>query len=364
MDRAKWGKGRVGLGQVLNIFFINISIIYLLISLTFYVLRDVLPIQASSPVSVRIGFGLSTGVIAMLLTTNAIMVDGARIDLRIIPFALAAAFAGPVGVSVAIIISVAARWMIEGFSSIIMSALVIIGIFWTIAIGLGHQHIRRGHLYAGYIALGMTLVLVRVVGHVSPDTFIHVFIPYFLMTSIGAWMCYWGAKKLESHLWMFRLHTHRATVDELTGLPNRYMTLERLSEVELSGRPWALFVIDVDHFKQLNDTYGHRAGDEALRHIGETLRDNCPGNGFVGRYGGEEFLMVIEEVGDDVVALAETVVAVVRETPFLFEGEAISMTVSIGASLASAELGSVVFERADAALYHAKTSGRDQARFG
>ncbi|RHB49758.1 diguanylate cyclase [Exiguobacterium sp. AM39-5BH] len=351
------------MGQVLNIFFINISIIYLLISLTFYVMRDVLPIQASSPVSIRIWFGLSTGVIAVFLTTNSIMVDGARIDLRIIPFALAAVFAGPVGVTVAIIVSVAARLMTEGFSSIIMNALVMISIFWTIAIGLSHQYIRRGQLYAGYIAIGMMLVLVRVVGQVSLDTFINVFIPYFMMTSIGAWMCYWGAKKLETHLWMFRLHTHRATVDELTGLPNRYRTLERLSEVELSGRPWTLFVIDVDHFKQLNDTYGHRAGDAALHHIGKTLQAHCPAGGFVGRYGGEEFLMVLEDAGD-VRLMADEIVTVIRDTPFSFEGTHIPMTVSLGATLAGAEPGTVVFERADAALYAAKTSGRDQAKIG
>ncbi|TCI57207.1 diguanylate cyclase [Exiguobacterium sp. SH1S21] len=358
------GKGLGRLGQVVNIFFINISIIYLLISLTFYVMRDVLPIQVSSPLAIRIGFGLSNGLIAVLLTINSIVVDGAKIDLRIIPFALAAAFAGPVGVTVAILTSVAVRLMTDGFSMIIMNGFVMIGIFLMIAVGLGRQSVRRGHSFAVYIAIGMALVLVRVVGNVSLDTFIDVFIPYFLMTSLGAWMCYWGAKKLETHLWMFRLHTHRATVDELTGLPNRYMTLERLSEVELSGRPWALFVIDVDHFKQLNDTYGHRAGDEALRQIGETLRLNCPDGGFVGRYGGEEFLMVVEGVGEAVVALADAVVDVVRETPFTFEGETIPMTISIGASVADAEPSMLVFERADAALYAAKMSGRDQARLG
>nr|WP_235193446.1 GGDEF domain-containing protein [Exiguobacterium sp. AB2] len=141
------------------------------------------------------------------------------------------------------------------------------------------------------------------------------------------------------------------------------MTLERLNDVEASGLSWALLVIDVDRFKQLNDTYGHRAGDAVLRRIGTTLRDHCPEAGFVGRYGGEEFVMVTEDA-HDAEQLAERLVRAVRETTYTFEGQTIPMTISVGVSVANAEPGTVVFERADAALYQVKADGRDQVKIG
>ncbi|TCI30199.1 GGDEF domain-containing protein [Exiguobacterium sp. SL-10] len=351
------------MGQVVNIFFINISIIYLLVSLTFYLMRHLLPIQPASPLAVRVWFGISNGIIAILLTINSFMVEAARIDLRVIPLALAAAYAGPIGVAVTIVLMLGGRFILDGMTGQVISSFGTLALFPILALVLSRLSLRRGHLYAVYLVFGTVLVLFRIAGNVPMHAFMTVFLPYFVLTFLGGWVCYWVAKQIETHLRMFRLHTQRATIDELTGLPNRYMTLERLNEVEMSGLPWALFVIDVDRFKQLNDTYGHRAGDAALHHIGQTLRTNCPVGGFVGRYGGEEFLMVLEDVGD-VRTIADGVVAVVRDTPFSFEGTEIPMTVSLGASLAGAEPGTLVFERADAALYQAKTSGRDQAKIG
>ena len=351
------------MGQVINIFFINISIIYLVLSLTLYLMRQLLPIQTGSPYAVRIWFGLAMGLAAVLLTVNSFQVGEARVDLRIIPLALSAAYAGPIGVTVTTGLTLLGRFALDGMTEQFVSSIGTLGLFLVLSLVLNRMMLRRGHLYSAYLVFGTVLVLFRIAGNVPMHAFTTVFLPYFAITFLGGWMCYWVAKQIETHLRMFRLHTQRATIDELTGLPNRYMTLERLNEVEMSGLPWALFVIDVDRFKQLNDTYGHRAGDAALHHIAQTLQANCPEGGFIGRYGGEEFLMVLEDVGD-VRSIADDIVTVVRDTPFSFEGTMIPMTVSLGASLAGAEPGTLVFERADAALYHAKTSGRDQAKIG
>jgi len=305
------------LGQVINIFFINVSIIYLVLSLALYLMRQLLPIQAGSPYAVRIWFGLAMGLAAVLLTVNSLL-------------------------------TLLGRFGLDGMTDQFIRSFGTLGLFFVLSLVLNRLVMRRGHLYSAYLVFGAVLVLFRIAGNVPIQAFTTVFLPYFVMTFLGGWMCYWVAKQIETHLRMFRLHTQRATIDELTGLPNRYMTLERLNEVEMSGLPWALFVIDVDRFKQLNDTYGHRAGDAALHHIGQTLQANCPPDGFVGRYGGEEFLMVLEDAGD-VRVIADDIVTVIRDTPFSFEGMHIPMTVSLGASLAGAEPGTVVFERADAA---------------
>lgn len=357
------GKGCGRLGQVVNIFFINISIIYLVLSLTLYLMRHVLPVQVASPLAVRVWFGLAMGLAAVLLTVNSFSVGEARIDLRIIPLALAAAYAGPIGVAVTIGLTLLGRFGLDGMTDQFIRSFGTLGLFFVLSLVLNRLSLRRGHLYSAYLVFGAVLVLFRIAGNIPMHAFTNVFLPYFVIIFFGGWMCYWVAKQIETHLRMFRLHTQRATVDELTGLPNRYLTLERLNDVEASGLPWALLVIDVDRFKQLNDTYGHRAGDAVLRRIGTTLRDHCPEAGFVGRYGGEEFVMVTEDT-HDADQLAERLVRAVRETTYTFEGEPIPMTISVGVSIANAEPGTVVFERADAALYQAKADGRDQVKIG
>lgn len=346
------------LGMVVNSFFINISIVFLLMSLTFYLMRHVLPLQPASPLLIRISFGVASGVTAMLLTLNAFEVGDGRIDLRLIPLALAAVYAGPLGVVVALAVSLGGRMIMDGFGG----PLLMMGIFFIFTLIISRSGLRRGHQFMTYMIVGSLLVLIRVTGAIDIATFVRVFIPYFVMSGLGGWLCYWGTKKLETHLWMFLVHTHRATVDELTGLANRYRTLEQLNEVEMAGRPWALFVIDVDHFKQLNDTYGHRAGDAALRHIGRILETICPKDGFVGRYGGEEFLLILER-DTDVSELADAIVRTVHETEFRFDGTSIPMTVSVGVAVSQLESSMVVFERADQALYVAKRSGRNRASF-
>ena len=133
----------------------------------------------------------------------------------------------------------------------INSFLINISLIFLFSLFMTRLPIRRGRGYAIYIGFGALLVLIQVSGSVDETVFINVFIPYFLMLSFGAWLCYWAAMKLETHLWMFLLHTHRATIDELTGLPNRYRTLEQMNDLEMSGKPWTLLVIDVDHCELL-----------------------------------------------------------------------------------------------------------------
>ncbi|WP_215143927.1 GGDEF domain-containing protein [Exiguobacterium qingdaonense] len=350
------------MGVVINHFVINISLLFLFTSLTLYVMRTVLPIQPTSPRFVRFWFGVSNGLTAILLSINAIELGDARIDLRLIPIALSAAYAGPFGTIVTLGLIFIGRMTIHGMSAPFVDAIFMFIVFYLFSLVVSRFPIHRGRGYAIYVGFGALLVLIQVTASVDQTVFLHVFVPYFLMLSLGAWLCYWGSKKLETHLWMYLLHTHRATIDELTGLPNRYRTLEHMNDLEMSGKPWSLLVIDVDHFKQLNDTYGHLAGDAALRQIGQTLERSCPPSGFVGRYGGEEFLLVIEG-SEGMEKVAEDIVQTVRHTTFTFQDEVIPMTVSIGAAVAGHEPSMVVFERADEALYVAKRNGRDQVRF-
>lgn len=156
-----------------------------------------------------------------------------------------------------------------------------------------------------------------------------------------------------------------AEVDDLTGLPNRRRLLT-LGEQELAvaaryGRPLSVCLLDIDHFKEVNDTLGHAAGDEVLREVARRLASELRTPDLLGRYGGEEFLALLPET-PDARELAERLRAAVAARPVVSRAGTISVTVSAGVAArlpGDASLPTLV-ERADAALYEAKRAGRNR----
>jgi len=158
-----------------------------------------------------------------------------------------------------------------------------------------------------------------------------------------------------------------ATTDPLTGTLNRahFMNLgeRERARVQALGQGLALLMIDIDHFKSVNDRYGHPAGDRALRHMVETLRPRLRRIDLLGRLGGEEFAVLLPAIPHDAaIKVAERLRAGIEQTPMPHPDGGIGLTVSIG--LALAQISDRTFEqiiaRADAALYRAKTAGRNR----
>jgi diguanylate cyclase (GGDEF)-like protein len=159
-----------------------------------------------------------------------------------------------------------------------------------------------------------------------------------------------------------------ATVDPLTGIANRQAVLSRVEE-ELARaaryhRPLSVVLVDLDHFKRLNDSLGHLAGDAVLRHVAQLLAGSVRSVDLAGRYGGEEFLIVLPETDVDAAAtLAEKLRRVVAGGSVrLSDDQQVSVTLSAGVA---GGLGDVLrmdalVRDADAALYSAKALGRDQ----
>jgi diguanylate cyclase (GGDEF)-like protein len=159
-----------------------------------------------------------------------------------------------------------------------------------------------------------------------------------------------------------------ATVDPLTGIANRQAVLTRLEE-ELGRsaryrRPLSVVMVDLDQFKRFNDTYGHEAGDTVLRQVAGRIADNIRTTDLVGRFGGEEFLLVLPETGADAAAtMAEKLRRAVAGTPVrLPEGHDVTVTLSAGVAGSMGDhlprLDALVRD-ADAALYSAKALGRN-----
>jgi len=155
--------------------------------------------------------------------------------------------------------------------------------------------------------------------------------------------------------------------DPLTGLANRRVfdmeLSRRLREFRNQGVEFALALYDIDHFKQINDSGGHKTGDEILMHVAHAMQFEVPEDGLIARIGGEEFGVLLPYRGlDDILALAERI----RVRPYEAFNGAPSMQISLSCGVAVARHGdteTTLFERADRALYAAKQSGRNATFF-
>ncbi len=158
-----------------------------------------------------------------------------------------------------------------------------------------------------------------------------------------------------------------ANTDTLTNLPNRRRVLERLQDAwalaERHDQPLSCITFDIDHFKRVNDTFGHHAGDSVLQNIADSVRKLIRRYDVCGRVGGEEFLIVCPNVTNDVaVRIAERIRLAVANTPTYSNGQRIDVTISLGVTSRRPEYPNpdALLRAADALLYRAKEQGRNQ----
>ena len=154
--------------------------------------------------------------------------------------------------------------------------------------------------------------------------------------------------------------------DPLTGSQNRRAMASILQREIASARrddePLSVAMVDIDHFKKINDTFGHAGGDAALVHITQVARSTLRGHDAFVRYGGEEFLLVLPDTGTaGAVYVAGRLQQMLARTPFSLHGQEVEITFSAGvATLLDADTEAMLVQRADGALYQAKKAGRNR----
>jgi diguanylate cyclase (GGDEF)-like protein/PAS domain S-box-containing protein len=171
---------------------------------------------------------------------------------------------------------------------------------------------------------------------------------------------------LNEKLTELEKQTEKALYDPLTNLPNRKFLegnlAARFDEMKRYEWKFGLLFIDIDHFKDINDTYGHTVGDRVLQMVSSTLQKNARPSDIIGRWGGEEFVAIIVNVDEKHLGkVAERFRILVAGSGFPFEKAAVRVTISIGGTIAKpADSIESLIKRADRLMYKSKKSGRDR----
>lgn len=157
--------------------------------------------------------------------------------------------------------------------------------------------------------------------------------------------------------------------DELTKLPNRKYLNVHLNSVMLKYKnlktPFGVMFLDIDFFKKVNDNYGHNIGDKILKMVGKVFTSACRDNDIIGRWGGEEFIGVFENIDEKrIIEIADRIRMLIENSELDIDNEKIKVTISIGVSLIkNDEIIESLIKRADEGVYLAKKNGRNRVEF-
>ena len=320
----------------------------------------------------RVALGLSFGAASLLALTQPIMLaPGVLIDMRHLPIAFAGAFAGPGPLAIALGMGATARLAIGGEGAIAgvagMAIAGLAGLCWARL-----QADRRGGALARLALLGAMVCAHLVAALLLPIElaldFLRRFAPAMAALNLLGTLVVGGAIERERALALSERDLRRsASRDALTGVLNRrgfHQLVEAAQAREVPQEGGALMILDLDHFKRVNDEFGHAAGDSILVETGRRLQRELRATDVLARFGGEEFVVFVPSVGRERAgAVAQRLCQSIGERPFEAQGQGIPVTVSVGVRWFDEEevvnLEEALGE-ADAHLYEAKTHGRNR----
>lgn len=349
--------------------FVNTCILITIIFVSSQIFRNS-GLSMNSRTEVRVVLGLIGGITASILIHFCINItDEVILDLRDMCFIIVATFGGMFSVIITGLITATFRMLYQGLSSASLLAALEVIMACTIC-GL-LAYIKCSQKIKAYLMFAVCLTLRSVFYFIlmedvleASKTVISLWI-YSIIVGFGVY-----------YLMQYIVTTHQAlkslkkasTVDYLTGLNNyRQFDLKLKSSIDQTiedHKKLALLIIDLDYFKNINDTFGHPAGDAVLKELGKLLKIICRSQYIISRVGGEEFAVLIREKSkEEVRDIAETIRTTIKNHKFILpDNKKVHITASIGAAVYPDTLSNIqdLKEVADAKLYEAKRSGRNR----
>jgi diguanylate cyclase len=320
---------------------------------------------------VAVGFTFGLGAVSVM-ADPIVMQHGVIIDTRGVILTLAGSFGGAVAAAIAAACALAFRLWLGGVGApvgcmtILVGALVGVVFARCVPLRRGAYSLRQLSALAVFGSLhGFTVLFVLV--FISVPGLVSSLVPLCMLNFAGVVVLgsFLSAEGRRRHA--TRLLEKEAATDPLTGLPNRRKFdaagSALLREAEVSGRHVALLMIDLDHFKQVNDRWGHDVGDRVLRKVAAVIASEIRQDDVAARYGGEEIAVLLPNTSaEEALAVSERIRRAVSARVYNMHPGLLGVTVSIGVASRSGDSLSFseLFSAADRALYEAKSKGRDQ----
>lgn len=350
-------------------FVINAGMLVAFLSLCYQIFGST-GLNHKLPMQLKIKAGFIFGIMGIILVEFSVKItNNLIIDLRILPILIASIYGGFIpGIFSSLIIAVF-RLLRFGFSEAAVFAAISVLLLPVLTYPLfrKQQPLHKKWIYG--LILSEAFVSIAYVIFIPEPLYRYLIIFLFCSVStVVAFALYHYVGYLEAYTFAFIRYKQEAKRDFLTGLNNvrQFDTVYNtvIKSAEVSQKKISLVFLDIDFFKKVNDTYGHKEGDNVLRILGDILRQNCREMDIISRNGGEEFSVILPDcehaLAEDI---AERLRLKVQNTPFLLsDGTKINITISLGIASFPDKVSDlhVLKEKADEALYTAKRSGRNR----
>lgn len=313
--------------------------------------------------------GILIGLLAFAIMYNPFFYEGMRLDLREVPLYFIGFIGGWIPGIIAMIVPLAYRIYMGGPTVWLGVGQAILLPVFIGALFHNRKRLRTPfalvdipRLMAGLLVFELIKSISMVITTPATPGLAAIMA---LMAAIGVLALGWIVNDAHRNILRWKTLEHQSMHDALTGLPNLRFFHERVRDLKYRGVPLAIVMMDVDSFKNYNDTHGHPAGDEVLRTIGRLMKEAARPDDIVARYGGEEFILCFTGVEDEAEAfvLADALRERIESHDFYgAESQPTGrLTVSLGVGISEpVKPIDELIERADQALYQSKRSGRNQ----
>ncbi|RSL32142.1 GGDEF domain-containing protein [Salibacterium salarium] len=351
---------------MVNSFIVNFSLLFTFSVLINYVLYLPVLQQDSLHKARRVILGVMVGVTCVLLMINAYeLTDYLLISFFHIPLAYVALYYSSWVSLIAAMVAGAGRFFLYDpyMSSLVGAVDIFIMVLLIIAVSF---MIRKTIVHflavtAIYTIQNIVIIYVMLDGEWSWGEGVL----YVTASITSAFLFYYMVQWVQQYHVMNKLYEERARIDALTGVYNRHELDQHLDYLTIKRQPFTLMLIDIDDFKIFNDEKGHHVGDEILKEAAGRLKEAIREQGSVYRFGGEEFVIIMENhSGSSVQLFAEMIRQCMKDQYVVTSTkEKINITVSIGAANYSEDMKSAkeILKVADEAMYEAKISGKNRA---